>query len=877
MLQKGFKAIGRKLYVLSGFGVIVMTLFLAMNASAQITVHSTGFEDGQGGWTNRGQATVATSTLQKRTGNQSLRVTGRTLNWHGAAINATSFIEIGIEYQISLWVWIDSGEAQRSIILTAQQPGVASEFLRIHDVEQANTKQWVQLSGSYTRTASVTAVTFYVESDNTTLSYFIDDVLITKPGSTVDPPPPTTTESCIVSSAVLSYDFNDYAIGHNFQTLGPATAEAKVVTDPVSSGNNVLQFKPTGGNNFVNAAPVLQFKLPEGKTLSEYTQLTFRGRFNTASGDLANKSIYVGGFQSEPSGPISINSTSTSYYLGHSSNNVTNPLGSNWRNFTINIPNSKSFTGIIYIILGMHQKGEENSQETVWHIDDVTLVGPTGNGSSSGCTTAFQGSAGWRMLSLPVGDVSVETLASQNMMQGFSGLNAFYSDHAEVNFESGVDPNFLFLSPSGWVTPSSLASTIPSGKGFVWYLWDNDLGPSVPLSDFSLEITGEVPNEDVELAIESGFNLVGNPFKSDLNLDGLSVSVGTLQDPVYVWNSADANGGGGTDYFEVLSLETDKIAPWQGMIIETNSAGTLTIPVASRTGETEATFYKNQSAERLQVRFELHGVNEAHDVQTFDRNISLLFHDLATEGWDRYDGSKMTPLSERYATLSFVGHYFGHDFMKAQESLPFHSENDMVIPMAFHAVDMGGEFTIRWDGVENLPANWSLILRDNFTGEAVYMMEEASYTFSYNENVVLAKKANSGIRIPEFRRLEADTKGKSASGDVQQGHRFSLIVSTQNPTSAPITELPQQIELLQNYPNPFNPATSIQFILPEQTQVRLSVIDMLGRTVDVLVNDSMNAGSHTVSWNASRVSSGVYIYRLEAGGEVFMRNMTLIK
>lgn len=95
-------------------------------------------------------------------------------------------------------------------------------------------------------------------------------------------------------------------------------------------------------------------------------------------------------------------------------------------------------------------------------------------------------------------------------------------------------------------------------------------------------------------------------------------------------------------------------------------------------------------------------------------------------------------------------------------------------------------------------------------------------------------------------------------------------------------------ELGSNYPNPFNPSTVISYTLPEQSLVTLRVLDMLGREVMTLVNESQNAGTFNVSWkgldmNGVSVASGQYIYRIEAtpvnGGQPFisMKKMTLAK
>ncbi|UCE19819.1 MAG: T9SS type A sorting domain-containing protein [Gemmatimonadota bacterium] len=88
---------------------------------------------------------------------------------------------------------------------------------------------------------------------------------------------------------------------------------------------------------------------------------------------------------------------------------------------------------------------------------------------------------------------------------------------------------------------------------------------------------------------------------------------------------------------------------------------------------------------------------------------------------------------------------------------------------------------------------------------------------------------------------------------------------------------PSHFSLAQNYPNPFNPETSIEFALPRTAYIRLSVYNILGREVKVLVDDRMEAGYHAVRWETSNMPSGVYFYRLRAGDFSAVRSMVLMK
>lgn len=88
---------------------------------------------------------------------------------------------------------------------------------------------------------------------------------------------------------------------------------------------------------------------------------------------------------------------------------------------------------------------------------------------------------------------------------------------------------------------------------------------------------------------------------------------------------------------------------------------------------------------------------------------------------------------------------------------------------------------------------------------------------------------------------------------------------------------PSAFTLHQNYPNPFNPRTTIRFDLPRQGDVRLDIYDLLGRNVAKLVDEPREAGTHSVSFEAGGLASGVYLYRLTSGGFVQTRKMILVR
>ena len=112
---------------------------------------------------------------------------------------------------------------------------------------------------------------------------------------------------------------------------------------------------------------------------------------------------------------------------------------------------------------------------------------------------------------------------------------------------------------------------------------------------------------------------------------------------------------------------------------------------------------------------------------------------------------------------------------------------------------------------------------------------------------------------------------------------ISLVGEGKEPTDATSEpDLPDELALHQNYPNPFNPVTVIPFSVPEQSHVRLEVYDILGRRVTVLADRTFETGRHETSWDASQVSSGLYIVRMAVTTEDgqqsrYNRTMSLVK
>ncbi len=110
------------------------------------------------------------------------------------------------------------------------------------------------------------------------------------------------------------------------------------------------------------------------------------------------------------------------------------------------------------------------------------------------------------------------------------------------------------------------------------------------------------------------------------------------------------------------------------------------------------------------------------------------------------------------------------------------------------------------------------------------------------------------------------------AGAIIDGVQFGYIVSVSE-----YPAVPDAFILHQNFPNPFNPSTTIQFSVPTRSRIKLAVYDMLGRQVRTLVDKIFEEGTHSVVWDASLHSSGVYLCRLQAEQVILTRKMLFEK
>jgi hypothetical protein len=132
----------------------------------------------------------------------------------------------------------------------------------------------------------------------------------------------------------------------------------------------------------------------------------------------------------------------------------------------------------------------------------------------------------------------------------------------------------------------------------------------------------------------------------------------------------------------------------------------------------------------------------------------------------------------------------------------------------------------------------------------------------------LTDRRRNYCAVPPFYLSNQDAYAVHFGVDIEPVSGVSKLINSQ---------IPKEYKLEQNYPNPFNPETNISFDLPKTGFVTLKIYDILGKEIVTLVNGMKNAGSYTIDFDASSLTSGVYFYRLESNGFTATKNMILGK
>ena len=190
----------------------------------------------------------------------------------------------------------------------------------------------------------------------------------------------------------------------------------------------------------------------------------------------------------------------------------------------------------------------------------------------------------------------------------------------------------------------------------------------------------------------------------------------------------------------------------------------------------------------------------------------------------------------------------------------------VISPNGGEQIHAGSAYVVRW--ASNISDTLNIELMNGNNPVLVIGDSVVSGTNAFQWQVPSTVQPGSNYKVMITSRSNTSLSGVSSSP-----FTLSSGVTSVDETSNIVTSY----ELDQNYPNPFNPSTKIQFSVPRQSDVLLKVYDMIGREVATLVDETKPAGTYTVQFDASRLASGVYCYRLTTSGQALTKLMMLIK
>lgn len=193
------------------------------------------------------------------------------------------------------------------------------------------------------------------------------------------------------------------------------------------------------------------------------------------------------------------------------------------------------------------------------------------------------------------------------------------------------------------------------------------------------------------------------------------------------------------------------------------------------------------------------------------------------------------------------------------------------------------EFSVRWEGEVESPTTGNYKFSSStINGSADIFIDDDEVFTSTNVPMVAGVKRKLRVEYVHttgdagmYLRWSGPNTANVIHYDYLTPDFDALMVSNERIDQE--NEIPTDLKLSQNYPNPFNPSTQIEFALPENGLVQLRIFNVVGQTVQVLVDEVRNQGNHSVTFDASELSSGIYFYQLEFEGNVISKKMLLLK
>jgi hypothetical protein len=355
------------------------------------------------------------------------------------------------------------------------------------------------------------------------------------------------------------------------------------------------------------------------------------------------------------------------------------------------------------------------------------------------------------------------------------------------------------------------------------------------------------------VTLSAGWSLLGNPFPYQIPITYMYF----YNSSTLTYTNPDAWSYNGTAGW----VKAANLDPWKGIAVYTAASQPLkfrlgwTPAVGAAAPEQRSAISENlpnQVFQKSETMLKNSGQNwfvkvSVKGEKMWDQENYFGMQEIALAGKDNYDKVEPPILEDGIAA------YFPHLDWKEDPNL-YHCDiqpvnNDGASWNFVIKAQPDENINLEFKGLENIPAGFNKYLFD--------LDHKTSYNLGNSENVkITGGKGNRNLLI---------VIGKSSYISAKSDN---------------IKLSPDNFALNQNYPNPFNPSTVISYSLPYRSNVKLTILDITGRTVKTLINEEKNEGFYEIAFNASDLSSGVYYYRLQATGiKSFteMKKMILVK
>lgn len=257
--------------------------------------------------------------------------------------------------------------------------------------------------------------------------------------------------------------------------------------------------------------------------------------------------------------------------------------------------------------------------------------------------------------------------------------------------------------------------------------------------------------------------------------------------------------------------------------------------------------------------------------QTTTKNISMTGTNLITDTITINTGDTLTFISGAHINLKHHGFVTGSGTLEVQSNIIV-SSTDWQRALLLAAENDHPKLV--WSVNPDMTPFTKYRIYRKIDTKPWKLIDSTTYQY-YLDNTLIFSDPEGGIgKFVQYYVISVNNTSTSVPSNIVSG-MFNKAQTGK--IILPQTQVVENYNLSQNYPNPFNPSTVINYAIKEAGLVKIKVYDILGNEVAVLVNETKEAGYHSVKFNASKLPSGVYVYTLQAGSFSEVKKMILVK